>query len=588
MDVATRNAPTATLIVHLGLATGADITLEAQVRLIGEGYERASAEVQVGSEMTFEKVPLGEYYVEVSAPGFATSREAALLTRSDATTYVFVNLKPDSSLTSVLPEAPPLPSKARKEAEKGLAALRRDKLKDAEKHIERALKIAPRNPLVNYLGGLVALRQERPEQAKERLETATRLEPIHSAWFETLGSVQYKLGDTPGAIDALQQALVLDPNRWEAHWTLAAAYFRQDQFEEARAYAERAKDLSKGQSPEIQVLLGLSLARLGQKAEAEKELKDFLAQNPGHNAAKNAREALQQLNAPGGEGGRFALGALAPSVGEVGAPGARWAPPDTASFLPPVAPGVECSLGEVLEAAGARVLSLGKNLERIGATERVDYSDFDRDGYLHSSGSSTFEYVVGISETRPGSLSVEEYRSPARGSARGSTPRVLTTGLAAMAFIFHPYYSPDFEMTCEGLGQWRGEPAWQVHFQQRSDKPGRILVYRSGRRTFPVAQKGRAWIDANTHQILRLETDLVHPVPEIEFEKQHLAIEYGPVDFQKRKVHLWLPATVELHAQIRGHRMRHLHVFRDFVLFTVDARQEIHAPSVPDSPPERD
>jgi len=49
-------------------------------------------------------------------------------------------------------------------------------------------------------------------------------------------------------------------------------------------------------------------------------------------------------------------------------------------------------------------------------------------------------------------------------------------------------------MRCEGLGQWDGKPAWQVHFQQRDDRPARLRVYTVGMRSFPVKLKGRAWI----------------------------------------------------------------------------------------------
>jgi len=44
----------------------------------------------------------------------------------------------------------------------------------------------------------------------------------------------------------------------------------------------------------------------------------------------------------------------------------------------------------------------------------------------------------------------------------------------------------------------------------------------------PVALKGRAWIDAESYQIVRLETDMIAPLPEIRLVSDRTAIEYGP------------------------------------------------------------
>jgi hypothetical protein len=37
--------------------------------------------------------------------------------------------------------------------------------------------------------------------------------------------------------------------------------------------------------------------------------------------------------------------------------------------------------------------------------------------------------------------------------------------------------------------------------------------------------KGRAWISADSYQIVRMETDLVMPVPQIQLSAEHNAIE---------------------------------------------------------------
>ncbi len=159
--------------------------------------------------------------------------------------------------------------------------------------------------------------------------------------------------------------------------------------------------------------------------------------------------------------------------------------------------------------------------------------------------------------------------------------RVATTGLAAIAPVFHPYYIGDFEMACEGLGQWRGQPAWQVHFQQRPDKPTRIHGFLVDWKRYPVKLKRRAWISADAYQVVCLELDLMEAIPKIRLQAEQLEIEYRPVQFTRRHLELWLPESADLYMDFRGHRYHHRHSFSDFLLFSVEATQQIQGPQEP-------
>jgi len=135
-------------------------------------------------------------------------------------------------------------------------------------------------------------------------------------------------------------------------------------------------------------------------------------------------------------------------------------------------------------------------------------------------------------------------------------------------------------MSCEGLGQWNGIPAWQVHFRQRPDKPNTIRGYQIGENgpSYPVALRGRAWIARDSYQIIRLEADLVAALPEIRLFTDHTVVEYGPVRFQSRNVEMWLPQSAELYSEWRGKRMHRRHSFSNYILFSVDEKESISKP----------
>jgi hypothetical protein len=275
------------------------------------------------------------------------------------------------------------------------------------------------------------------------------------------------------------------------------------------------------------------------------------------------------------------LGAMAADA----IPPASWMPPDVDEKVPAVEPGTSCVLDDVLQSAGKRLQELVKNVDRFTATELVTDQSMSKWGMPSSPEKAQFDYIVSMEEARPGALTVEEYRER-RAASKEFPDAVMTSGLPALVVIFHPFYAGNYDMTCEGLARWNGGLAWQVHFRQRKDKPNTIRSYRSGPqgRGYPVALKGRAWIAADTFQVVRLETNMVEPMPQIRLAAEHVEIEYAPVRFRQGTMEMWLPASVEVFYDWKGHRVHREHRFSNYLLFSVDDKQKISAPKGHDSP----
>jgi len=262
-------------------------------------------------------------------------------------------------------------------------------------------------------------------------------------------------------------------------------------------------------------------------------------------------------------------GMRAAAVDRTGHETSNWAPPDVDQSIPPVTTDVPCPLPEVVARASQRVEELVVNMQRFSATERAQFVEFDKKGVSHNVATAVFSYVAYIHEVRPGQLTVEEYRNDSVGVQSFPT-RLATTGTAAFALIFHPHYIKDFTVTCEGLAQFNGHPAWQLHFAQRPDRSNNFRGYRVAAAYYRVKLRGRAWISQDSHEVLRLETDLLAPIPEIPLLKEHISIDYGPVYFPKRDLRLWLPQSTDIFMDYRSHRYHHQHSFSDFKLFWVD------------------
>jgi len=578
------------VLVRLYELNGGRLGVPALVWLRSLGLSISIPGSALSGEVAFRGIRPGQYTVEAEAPGYVTTRETVeILSGGNFTVVLYMRPEPPPGMTSGPSGPPVLAPKARQEIEKGLQALQANNLAKARKHLEAALRLAPGHPDVNYLFGMLWLAENDLAQAKVFLEKSVSLDPKHRFALVALSGLHYRQQEYAEAIGLLKRALELDPSSWRVHWLLAGAYLRLSEFANARDHAELALKSGKEKAGEVQLVLGQALAGLGEKEKASRALESFLNAYPNHAAAGHARGLLEALRQRAEEPAKMAAFVI-PDAGampslpivppEPRIPVAHWAPADVDAAVPEVAPDTPCSLPGVLSATSQRVKELVTNLERFAATERLEHEQVDASGNARQKETRTFTYLAAIEEIRPGMLSVSEYRDGAI-SVDAFPAHLATTGLAALALIFHAYYVDDFEMTCEGLGQWRGQPAWQVHFRQRNDRPSRMRAYRVKQIEYPVKLNGRAWIAADTYQVVRLETDLAEEIPAIRLRAEHLAIEYRPVQFQKRRVELWLPGSAELYFDFKGHRYHRRHSFSNFRLFSVDTSQQIRDPAMP-------
>ena len=255
-----------------------------------------------------------------------------------------------------------------------------------------------------------------------------------------------------------------------------------------------------------------------------------------------------------------------------------WNPNELETHVPPIESGVSCPAEDILRGVGQRMAEFVQTLERFTATEKLEHFSVDRNGARKPPETRSFSYVVSVSRNSVGTFLLEEFRD-GHSDAEEFPAHTASRGSPAMALIFHPALATDFEFRCEGLGQWIGRSAWQIHFAQRPDHPIRIRSYSVGGRSMGLPLEGRVWIDPGNYQVLHLESELSKPLPEIALTHEHFAIDYQPVQFHSTGQSLWLPQTAELYVERKGKRFYRRHMYSDFRLFNVDASQKIQAPA---------
>jgi len=547
----------------------------------------ASENLATGSEAVFIDVPLGVYDAEIMAVGFLSAHQEVRISTSLAQERFEVILQRDPLAVNLDITDAGLSSKTRKELKRAVSALKSHALPEAEKHLNQAYQASPNSSNINFLLGYLFFEKKDYAQAEKYLASASTVNPNNAQALTLLGRTGMERQNYPAARSALEQAVLADPENWLPHDLLADTYLHEKNYENAKVEANKAMTKGQAAASPAQLVLGQALLNLGQFQDGVTALKAFLEQSPHNPVAGQVRDLVTRFeNMPATTKlveadpdanskltGINALDAVAAPRLAVTA----WQPSGIDDVKLSLAQGVECPAGQVIYESGKRVEELVDDVARIAAIEDLTHQTLDEMGNLTGTESRKYDYVASFAETEPGAFAVDEYRSSLT-KFYDFPGGIASTGFSSLALVFHPHVRDNFELRCEGLGEWNGQAAWLIHFRQRDDRPNRMHSYEIGGQTYPVKLKGRAWISPDKFQIVRIEAEMVQPMPEILLLSEHQIVDYGPVPFPQKQVSLWLPKSAEIYFDFRKHRYRRRHSFDHYMLYSVDSSEKRKEP----------
>lgn len=547
----------------------------------------AGENLVTGSEAVFIDVPLGVYDAEITAVGFLSAHQEVRISSSLAQERYEVILQRDPSAVNLDVTDAAVSPKTRKELKRAVSALKSHSLPEAEKHLNKARESSPNSSNINFLLGYLFFEKRDYAQAEKYLESASTLNPHNAQALTLLGRTGMERQNYPAARSALELAVLADPENWLPHDLLADTYLHEKNYESAKVEATNAVTKGQAAASPAQLVLGQALLNLGQFQEGVKALKVFLDQSPHNPVAGQVRELVARFeNMPATTKlaeadpdakvkltGVNALAAVAAPRLAVTA----WQPPGIDDVKLSLAQGVECPAGQVIYESGKRVEELVDDVSRFAAIEDLTHQTLDELGNPIDTERRKYDYVASIAETEPGFLAVDEYRSSVT-RFYDFPGGIVSTGFSSLALVFHPHVRDNFELRCEGLGEWNGQATWLIHFRQRDDRPNRMHSYDIGGQIYPVKLKGRAWISPDKFQIVRIEAEMVAPMPEILLLSEHQIVDYGPVPFPRKQVSLWLPKSAEIYFDFRKHRYHRRHSFDHYMLYSVDSIEKRKEP----------
>jgi tetratricopeptide (TPR) repeat protein len=539
---------------------------------------------------TFPRVKAGDYEVEVQALGFKTASETitAYGVGGDLTVYVYLQPESsDSAVRSATGDVAMTP-KLQSEIEKGLVAMRKQEYDIAKLHFARASHLAPSNPDVISLLGTVEMALHHPDLARKQFENALRLEPANARTLLSLGELQMNSEEIPAAIATLEKADEVNDTDWRVHCLLATAYARAGRLPEAEAQAARGATLAREKGAFVTYLLGEIQFSEHKTAEARETWGRLLAQFPTDAIAPKAKARVASTEQTTVTE-NYELTTMDPPM--VAVPSTvlgpvmerPWTPPDIDDMKYRLADNASCNVDEVLVRAGGRLQTQLKNFDKFTATERIEHQEVDRFGIPGPMKSREFSYIVFVRQAKDDSVYLDEDRLVGNDLSKFPTS-LATVGLNSLGVsVLQAFPGASFDYKCEGLGTLRGRATWQIRFQERSDSTASLRQWRKNGEIVKIPLKGRLWLTTTSFDLLRIETDLTEPMPKLELTRDHLIVDYGPVDFEHGHVKLWLPWSAEMFMELHGKRYHHKHYLTNYFLFAVDTDHKIAAPKAASS-----
>jgi tetratricopeptide (TPR) repeat protein len=591
---------------------------EDHVQLAGVRVElRTFTGVTVGIVITrasgdfeFLNVGVGSYDVIVQQSGYHTATQRVDVQQSIIGVSIELHSNSPASASTLGPSSVSsrelsIPRKAHDAMNKGLALIQeKSDYQKSIKEFNRAIHYYPEYYEAYTEMGVAYMHMGNNAGAEPALRKALEISREQDvevlAWLATLLNDGKRFND---AEPLARKGLELDSSSWQANAELARSLLGLHRAAEAEKSALAASKLRPDNALLYLVLANVH-GRLENGPALLEDLDNYLRLVPTGSIADQARAQRKQLQDELQHAQQTSLpptmynaindgAADAPSAAVVAGDDSQmlkssgkerkpvlWPPINVDAAVPSVTTGVSCPLQDVLKGARKRVQELLENVDRFSATEVVDFSEIGQDGRASRSLKYTFDYLAAVSLSRDGDLRYEESRKEI-GKFNSTSIPIKTVGLAVGAAVFHPLRFDDFEMTCEGLGQWHDKPAWQLRFEQRPDKPPRFQAILDNGNWFDVKLKGRAWIGKETSQIEHIDFDLLETISRIRLQTEHMSIDYRAVEFPKRNLQLWLPESASFYIDISGHRFLNRHLLSNYLLFSVDADQKIQSPPKP-------
>jgi tetratricopeptide (TPR) repeat protein len=196
------------------------------------------------------------------------------------------------SVTSAL-----APKDARKDYEKGLEALKKNKVEEAQKDFEKSVQVYPKYAAAWFELGKIHEQAKQLDEAGKAYTQATAADPKYVNPYERLCVLAFKASRWPEVAEESDQIIHLNAYDFpQAYFFNAVANLRLNKLDLAEKSAREAVKLdTKGENPQVNYVLGAVLAGEGDFAGAAEYLRAYLKAAPNDPDIERIRQQLADI-----------------------------------------------------------------------------------------------------------------------------------------------------------------------------------------------------------------------------------------------------------------------------------------------------
>ena len=336
------------------------------------------------------------------------------------------------------------------------------------------------------------------------------------------------------------------------------------------------KALEAGAAPEVRLLYAEALMWAGTTDEAKAELIRYLDGREPRNMPPRVRMLAGRIqDRKKDEAAILAANAKARARGEEAIDYLLHPPQNLPDFEPAAD---QTALDSILAAVGENVTKLYADLPNISSSENVRQEKLSQQGKPGEAQEHKYRYLCLMLADRWGP-SADEYRTDSSGtrSYQGGMAEgfMLTAGFVSGPLLFHPAYQKGSTFRLLGSQKVQGREAFVIAYAQNPARSRLYGTFQDSKNSRPMHKQGLVWIDSETHQIIRLTSDLLRPLSELRLEKVKTEIAFGEVHFNRTENGFWLPNEVTVTLDWNGKAFRNKHQYSEFQLFSVDSTQKL-------------
>ena len=225
----------------------------------------------------------------------------------------------------------------------------------------------------------------------------------------------------------------------------------------------------------------------------------------------------------------------------------------------------------ILSKTGEAITDLLQRTPNLLANEKVKVIDENLNSGSKYESTTNYYYRIVHRRNQFGRDGLAEFRTYVDDNPVDDSPknpnRLINIGFATLWLIFLPGNHDDSHFRYLGEQLIEKHKTYVIAFAQKPQNTGLrpVINYSSGQCTTPL--QGIAWIDQSTFQIVRLQTDLLHSLPDIQLSELRTVLTYQSVKIGGLHLSLWLPEDVETTYHTSYRDVKESHGYSHYRLF---------------------